>query len=519
MVVIYTPTTGSTDYTFSTKTIYYGENYNPSSTSITTNNVFTITNPNTYIKIPNSNCGALGGGGKGGINFGAGQNGFHGIYINSINNTIKNYGILAGGGGGGSSGVGYSTLGRVDIAIAGGLGGAGGGGGGGAGAVNSFLVGARGGGPTTGTNEYPFPGNSGGYITDSGATIGSGGGGGCFCANGGSAGGTANGGTGSSVGNLIIINGGIGANASPNQSVSGGNSSAGGGGGGSYGGGGGGGGAGGGAGGNLTVVQSNISGTTRGYGTGGGGGGSGGGIGKGSNGSIGGNGGYGIFNNSGNIFSLYNLQGNSSGWGPLFYGGIGGSINYYYITITSDSIYGQFFNTGVYSVSNLTFNFDIDPDSSTKTTGNFNLNNNIINATPSNSSIINQSKLLNNGYTIVWSLNKYNTPPTLNGISYSNSYYLTFTVTSPSPTGPVGYLTSYTGYSANTDLSSIFLPLINTATVPVGLYTTFSGSTDPTDLSQVFEPRTSTATNPVGYYTTFSGTTGPTDLSQIFESF
>jgi len=266
-------------------------------------NVFTVEN-NTSIEYFINDGIVLGGGGKGGILAGNGQNGFNGLVNNGSITTLTNNGAFFGGGGGGGSGS-YQR----------GNGGSGGGGGGGDLAGGGGNGGAFGGGGG-GAAEYASGGNGGNGL--------GGGGGGSsfnFSTNGnpGLTGPNGLGGTGSNNGNSgSNVIGGNGGNDFYNTF----------GGGGGYG----------------------LAGSSGGqYGGGGGGGGYLGG--NGSNG-VGGNGGYGIENN-GTISTLVNLQGgigvnstnNIINFGPLFY--CGSTLSTYKIIVNSETQYGQLWCTGV----------------------------------------------------------------------------------------------------------------------------------------------------------------------------
>lgn len=511
----------TSNYTSPDNTIYYG-NLNNSVLIINS-----TSNTNTTIKITNGS-GCLGGGGSGG---GPGINGSPGMHgINLIDSTkivsIYNYGILAGGGGGGgglyASGVGYSS--------SGGNGGAGGGGGGGGGKTS----GGAGGGVYN--DVYQPDGNSSSNDYNPG-----GGGGGGFKGNGGNAGygsfsPNAYGKSGSTdTNNSHLIAGGRGGyftSKTTSQPATSGSGSGGGGGGGGGSNGSGMGGGGGGAGGQTTGIG-NGSGGAGGWlnfdpNCGGGGGGSGGGPGV-YDGVGGGNGGVSIYNNSNtgntgiiNINLLCNGQGLSSNFGPLFYynPNYNSSIDTYKIYISSSKNYGQLYMCipNGNQVNLLINNFDIDPISIITSVGSYSnvLCGFVFYKTETYHSVVpytitSGTTVLNSGITCNWNL------VLESDIYYGYSYTLEIISIQVIPTGPVGYSTSNSGYNKNTDLSSIFQPLINTATGLVGLYTTFAGSTGPIDLSQVYEPLKTTATSAVGYYTTFSGTTGPTDLSKIFE--
>jgi hypothetical protein len=362
------------DYTFTNSVIYYGANllteYKDGY------NVFSISNNVELINIPNTNCGAIGGGGKGGgqenIN---GTNGGHGIYIGLTGKvtTINNYGALAGGGGGGS----------VQSSVNGAGGGAGGGGGGAGGGV-------------------------GGSINDDANGSSGGGGGGGFGRNGGNGNGNGNilpGGSGS--GNIVLNN----------SIISGGQGgSSGGGGAGLNGGGGGGGGpgGGGGAGGGAGGLGSSI---------GGGGGGSGGGKGGSKGGFSGGTGGYSIYNENpeetGAIETLYNSQGSASiilnnVIGPLYF--YGGAPQNYFIRIISSTVYGQLmhFNNDITSSSEYMI-FNIDPDS-TVSPGTY--KNVLFNITPTTTSM--------NGTFVSTNNNSYTWILTSNTVSYQGTNYIAY---------------------------------------------------------------------------------------------
>jgi hypothetical protein len=287
----------------------------------------------------------LGGGGMGAqggstLADGSGADGADALMISStftITN-LKNTGSLTGGGGGGGGSAG---------SLKGGDGGAGGGGGG----------------PTGGSYRGGNGGTNGGSGGNGGVGRGyggirSGGGGG-----GGGGVGGGDGGAGAGAGFIFGMSG-----------LSNGNGL------------GGGGGAGGGNGGASSSS------------TGKAGGGSGGGLGFNNNGGYlaGGDGGFGI-NNKGTITNLYNSQNLLNGYLQLY---IRGKLpTNYYITILSDTNYGQLFASPNFPVTG-TVNFNIDPNS-TFTIGTTKTYTNVLsNITPSNTS----GSAYNNIYTWKWNL-------------------------------------------------------------------------------------------------------------------
>jgi len=245
----------------------------------------------------------------GGSIYGKSFNGGNAIYIETTYsiNNLYNYGYLLGGGGGGNS---DSNGGRGF----GGIGGAGGGGGG-----RAYGPGnGGGGGSISGTG---IGGNGDKYRDDTGG-------------NGGGGPGGYPGGTNSVRGNAP--SGGYYNN------------------------------------GNYTVINvTNVIGEYYGGGYGGGSGnGGGGGGGGGGYSDSGGNGGYSIYN-KGTITNLYNSQGGSNSFGPLFYGGTSLPTNYF-ITVNSINKYGQLFCSGWSTITSGTFtNIQIDPTSSFSGSVNF----------------------------------------------------------------------------------------------------------------------------------------------------
>ena len=159
-----------------------------------------------------------------------------------------------------------------------------------------------------------------------------------------------------------------------------------------------------------------------GYGTGkgndGGGGGGGGGTGT-------GNGGYGIYNNSGTIINLYNLQGVNTIYGPLFYGGTSLPTNYY-ITINSNTTYGQLYCTGWAAIASGSCNIQIDPVSIFNAVGVTTTYKNVL-VGNCFSTISSQNASLN-GTKIVWSIVASSPSTTIIGAQSYTSFDLVITV-------------------------------------------------------------------------------------------
>ena len=426
-------------------------------------NLIETTSGSGYNITINASCCALGGGGSGGDPYNNlnGNPGKHSVYNTATISNIYNNGCLVGGGGGGAASY-YNQSGLYDRLGYGGNGGAGGGGG-------SFS--------TFGNEDDPYYGGNGGgasgiTYTPSGylGTSLSGGGGG-FSNNGSNAGGGNNppsvfgkGGTGSiATTNNAIILGGKGGGNTPLDGANGAN---GGGGGGA--GPGGGGGAGGGAG-SIGTDGDDVSAS--------GGGGSGGGNPYNGGTYKGGTGGYGIYN-AGTITNLYNAQGLTSttsdgiSFGPLFYGGSGTTgITNYYINITSSTVYGQLYNTGVNAVSGLTTNFNIDPSSTISTsTSNLIFYNVLINVTP-----YSKKGTVTPTSNQVWQLIKKTV--TFQGINYDAYDLLIMNKT--------GFISKTNN---STDLSLLLQGNISTTPIVTG-FTTTQSPYNGQDLGSLFQPQ------------------------------
>ena len=460
----------------------------------------------------NSGTVILGGGGAGGtytITSGAGQNGQHGLWNVGTITNFYNYGVMSGGGGGGGGGS-SSTY-----NFSGGNGGAGGGGGGGGayGNSTSYNGGNGGSGQSDGspgtTNNNACPAGGGGGWGGRGGAGGAGG-----------AGGPGFPGLNTSIayggnGQKGLYGSGSGLNPlsrAGDASMLGG------------GGGGGGtwrntfytkasGGGGGGAGlaflypGSGNTINEGIGGNsglnsdaTGAAGSGGGGsGGCRGGTSTSTNGGNGGLGGYGIVNASTSIINnLYNSQGNSSGYGPLYHYHNNTLMNYF-INISSTTNYGQIYVYG--TTGNI--RFGIDPASaitglSTTSTTIFPYV--IVGFTPTN--MIGSSTI--SGSTYRWWLIQSSTSPIAFNLYIGNP--------------ETGFKTIINGTTK--DLSAVFAPYSTNTT---GGSTNFKTSNSPfniqpftttgsTDLSVIFQDGNSGISTGYKINTT-------TDIGSIFASF
>lgn len=197
-----------------------------------------------------------------------------------------------------------------------------------------------------------------------------------------------------------------------------------------------------------------------GFGNNGAGGGGGGGIGSSYVTSIGGNGGYGIYN-SGTINTLENQQGIGFGLGALFYAG--NLPDTYNIVIQSDASFGQLFYTGWYpktSTTSTTLNeFGISSLSTSILAESYDAV--LVNITPKNISGTYSGLTWKLNFVPAGSTNCKNNIVTIGGENY-DSYDLVFsgppvTMDSISPSSGSEGITTTIGFTTNgiSDISSI----------------------------------------------------------------